>query len=281
MIKYENSIVVLITFFGNKPWYFEYFVHSCKYNPSIDFIIFTDLRIETSLSKNIKIISNDLKQLQKICSNKLRFKVSMNYPYKLCDYKPAYGLIFENYIKRYDFWAQSDLDNIFGNLRAFFSDDLLNNVDFVSARHDYSTGCFTLFRNNKLMNNLFKSSKDYIKVFASEEYLGFDELNFKHCEISDKNKLLEETETEIECFTQVIKKVEKKGLIRTQFDFILLEGVPGRIKYEKGKLTYQNKFEAALYHLYWLKKVYTPTKRIKKINDVFYVSPTRIYTRNL
>jgi len=38
----EIQIVLLICWHGNFPWYFPYFLHSCRYNPDIDFLIFTD-----------------------------------------------------------------------------------------------------------------------------------------------------------------------------------------------------------------------------------------------
>src|SRR5258708_2751548 len=241
-----NSIAILICWYGKYPWYFSYFVYSCSYNPSIDFIIITDN--ETNIPEqpdNLKIIHKTLDDLKKCAFKKFGFKVNMDYPYKLCDFKPAYGLLFDEYVRNYNFWALSDLDIIYGDLRNFFTEELLNDIDFISVRHDYCTGCFSLFRNNKTMNTLFKKSKDYKKAFTSHDYLGFDELNFKHCEISDADKTLEEIETEIECFTHVVKNAEKKQLIKTQFDFILLEGVPGKIKFDKGKLIYNNRYEAA------------------------------------
>ena len=35
-------IVFIITYIGKHPWYFPYFLYSCRYNPTIDFLIFTD-----------------------------------------------------------------------------------------------------------------------------------------------------------------------------------------------------------------------------------------------
>lgn len=36
------SIALKACYFGKLPWYFNYFVHSCKYNPTIDFFIVVD-----------------------------------------------------------------------------------------------------------------------------------------------------------------------------------------------------------------------------------------------
>ena len=37
-----NNIVFTIVYIGDFPWYFPYFLHSCCYNPTVDFLIFTD-----------------------------------------------------------------------------------------------------------------------------------------------------------------------------------------------------------------------------------------------
>ena len=33
----EKSIAILTCWYGEYPWYFPYFIHSCVYNPSVDF----------------------------------------------------------------------------------------------------------------------------------------------------------------------------------------------------------------------------------------------------
>lgn len=38
---HPNSIAFIICWYGNYPWYFPYFVQSCRYNSTIDFLIFT------------------------------------------------------------------------------------------------------------------------------------------------------------------------------------------------------------------------------------------------
>jgi hypothetical protein len=278
-MKSQYRIAILITYFGDWPWYFSFFIHSCKFNAEIDFFIFCDQEIRNSLPDNVTIVHKSLGDIQKITSDKMGFTVSIEFPYKLCDYKPAYGLIFEEYISDYDFWGQSDIDIIYGNLRNFFSDELLSTIDYASVRHDYTTGCFSLFRNNSMVNNLFKMSKDYRHVFTTKDYLAFEELNFKHCEITNEKRRLEEIETDIECFTQIIKKAELADAIKAHFDFILLEGVPGKIKFDRGELTYNSKYEVALYHLYWFKQVYKPKRTPVIIPDIYNISPTKIYSQ--
>lgn len=273
------KIIVLIPYFGKFPWYFPYFLHSCKFNATIDFLIFSDIDNIYRLPQNVQIINKSFNEIKALISKKLNIDVNLGFPYKLCDFKPAYGLIFDDYTTGYDFWGQSDIDIIYGDLRSFMTFEILNNNDFISLRHDYTTGCFALYRNEGLMNNFFKRSEDYKQVFTTQNYLGFDELNFKHCELNEGRALYEIT-TEIECFTHLIQHAKQAGEIRAHFDFMLIEGLPGKIKYNKGQLVYDNKYEAALYHLYWLKKIYSPKVTSNKIPDTFYISPSRIYFKN-
>ena len=50
-------IVFIIIYMGRLPWYFPYFLHSCRYNPTVDFLIFTDNNdTNLELSINVKMI---------------------------------------------------------------------------------------------------------------------------------------------------------------------------------------------------------------------------------
>ncbi len=109
---------------------------------------------------NIKFIYKTLEDFNENASQKLSFKVSVDNPYKLNDYKPAYGYLFPEIIKGYDFWGHGDLDIVYGYIRAFLDDELLSKYDFISARHDYTAGCFCLYRNSRKMNSFFMRSKD-------------------------------------------------------------------------------------------------------------------------
>lgn len=275
--KKQNSIVILSCWYGSYLWYFPYFIHSCSFNPTVDFIIITDNE-EPILNKpkNVKIIQKTLNEIKTIASEKLGFTVSMNYPYKLNDFKPAYGFLFPEVIKDYDFWGHSDLDVIYGDIRKFLNNEMLNLYDFISPRHDYTAGCFCLYRNNEKMNTFFMRSKDYRLIFSNERHYCFDECNFAWDELM-VGKSIFDLETEIESFTHLMKAAETTNEIKVHFDFILLEGKAGHGMFCNGKIIYKKQFEAILYHLYWLKKVYSPGKVPKKIPNIYSISPTRIY----
>jgi len=276
-MEQDKSIVLIICYYGKFPWYFAFFLHSCQFNSTIDFFIVTDIiNYKKPLPNNVKFVFKSIDDIIEIASKKLGFRVKIDRPYKLCDFKPAYGLIFSDIIANYDFWGQGDLDIIYGNLRTFLNDKMLSSFDFISVRHDYTTGCFALYKNNNLMNNLFKRSKDYEKVFSDPTHFCFDECNFKHDLLTDGTSIFD-IDSEIESFTHVIKAAEQIGEINAHFDFILLEGLPGKIKFKNGEIFYKNTFEAIAYHFFWLKRVYHPKRAPKCIDNTYFISQTKIY----
>lgn len=70
-------------------------------------------------------------KLKELVQSHFDFQISLEAPYKLCDFKPAYGDIFKDYAEKYDFWGHCDFDMIFGNLRKFFNEDKLEKYDKV------------------------------------------------------------------------------------------------------------------------------------------------------
>lgn len=277
-ISITNKIIIFICYYGEFPWYFSYFLHSCKFNSTIDFLIFSDIKFTFQLPANVRIIDKSIHELKVIASKKLGFEVNFENFYKLCDFKPAYGLIFEDYAQGYDFWGQSDIDIIYGSIRNFMTDEFLRKYDFISVRHDYTTGCFALYRNTELIRNIFKRSKDYKTVFSNSQHYCFDECNFAWDELTG-GKSIFEVKTEIESFTHIIKAAEKNNEIHAHFDFILIEGLVGKIKFDNGKIVYKNTYEGVLYHLYLFKRVYFPKKIPKQIPNAYRISPSKIYTK--
>lgn len=272
----QKSIVLLICWYGDFPWYFPYFVHSCGYNLSVDFVIITDNQEQIKNKPgNLRIIHKSLDEVKLIASEKLGFHVCIDYPYKLCDFKPAYGFIFNDIIFGYDFWGISDIDIVYGNIREFITDDVLNSYDVISSRHDYITGSFCLFKNNDWINSLFMRSKDFMKVFCNSEHFCFDECNFLFEQLSAGHSILE-IKSDIESMTHVVKKAENNSELKALFEFMVVEGTPGRISWNKGHIYYKNTFEAMLYHLVRFKNKCNNAIVLNPIPDIFYFTPTKI-----
>lgn len=271
-----TSIASLTCWYGEYPWYFPYFLHSCSFNPTVDFFIITDNKTKIKYQPdNVKLVYRTLDEIKTSASEKLGFAVNIDYPYKLCDFKPAYGFLFPEIIEGYDFWAQSDLDVIFGNIRLFLTEEMLDSYDFISMRHDYTSGCLALYRNNEKMNTFFMRSKDYKLVFSNAQHFCFDECNFAWDALAF-GKSIFEIQTEIISFTHLIKAAEITKEIRAHFDFIIIEGYTGNVVFENGKIIYKDALEGLLFHLFWIKKTYSPKMHPKKIPNTYKIGPVKI-----
>ena len=276
MIIKIKKIAILTCWYGPFPWYLPYFIHSCTYNPTIDFYIITNNQeVIPNKPNNVKIIFKTIDEIKTIASERLGFTVNINYPYKLCDFKPAYGFLFPEIIKRYDFWGHGDIDVVYGNIRNFMTDEILNEYDIISSRHDYITGTFCLFKNNEKMNTLFMQSKDYKLVFSSADHFCFDECNFLFQELQNGASIFDYPDN-IQSMTYVVKKAEAEGKLKAFFDFIIIEGATGKIKWENGKIIYKDLYEAMFYHLIQFKTASKRPKILKPIPNTFYFTPKKI-----
>ena len=272
-----KSIVLIGCYFGKLPWYFEYFVHSCRFNTTIDFVIITDDKSYTkSLPENILLVNMTLRQINLLASSKLNTNANIQYGYKMCDFKPAYGVIFDEFLVGYDYWGHIDIDVIFGDIREFITPEVLEKYKLISVRPDWLTGCFLLYKNCLRLNTLYTNSKDYKKVFSSAEHYCFDETNFSHGEFSIGYQFFE-IKTEVESMMHVVKKLEGQLLLKPYFDLHIIEGKPGMLKWQKGKMFYRDQYEILLYHLIEFKRSYHENIVRRKLPSKFRISSNKIY----
>lgn len=172
--KEMKSVVFLIPYFGKFNNYFPIFLQSCKYNPSINWIIFTDDKSSYDYPENVQVEYTTLRNFNNLANKKMNSNFTISRSYKLCDYKPAYGLILEDFIKNYDWWGYCDMDLVWGDIRKFFIPELLENYDKIGVY-----GHCTIIKNTDALNRAFLSDLDghkrYLEVFNSEENRSFDE----------------------------------------------------------------------------------------------------------
>ncbi|MBS1774846.1 MAG: hypothetical protein JSS64_01020 [Bacteroidetes bacterium] len=253
----QNHIVVLIPYFGKLPTYFPFFLESCKTNPQIDFLIFTD---DDSIQQkpaatNIKIYPFQLSTLNQLASQKLQTTVSIKNGYKLCDFKPMYGKIFEDYITSYSFWGFSDIDIILGNIKQLFTQELLQSFDVISLYDKFISGPFCLFRNTDPVNTLFFKSSSIKEILTQASYCGFDEMGSMDAMRQLWSGVpISETNSPIESFSHLVLNKEKfsgKCYFKSQIiDCELSE--KEKVVFQKGQLFF-NDTEIFLYHYLWNK----------------------------
>ena len=147
--KNDNSIAVIVTWFGPLPAYFPAWLKSAENNPTIDFYCFFDHKFESNASNIHLILTTMDKEIERI-AKATGEKIIISNSYKFCDLRPFFGLGYQEYISDYAFWAYCDIDMVFGDLRHFLTDEVLSKYERF-----YEYGYLSVFRNNQKMNNLY------------------------------------------------------------------------------------------------------------------------------
>lgn len=147
-----KKIAFIIPYFGKFNNYFQIWLHSCRYNPTIDWLIFTDDNTIYNYPNNVKVFYTSFAATILKIQKKFDFKIELNNPYELCEYKVTYGEVYSEYLEGYDFWGHCDVDVIWGNLRKHITEEILNNYSKISWR-----GHLTLYKNDKRTTGLYRS----------------------------------------------------------------------------------------------------------------------------
>ena len=174
----KHSVALILPYYGKFPNYFPLWLKSAGANPSFTFMIFTDNDMSSyNIPSNVHVHSMTLEEIRARAARHLDFEPVLNVPYKLCDYKPMYGLIFEDYLCGYDFWGHVDPDIIWGDLGHFITDYLLSKYTRLFRR-----GHLELYRNTEHVNHFALHELpgwniSYRDVFRTNLSMHFDELS--------------------------------------------------------------------------------------------------------
>lgn len=125
-----KSIIVILPYFGRLPEMFPFWLASCQLNSTVDFLVVTDQKIEGT-TPNVRVVMSSLAEVKHRLEQRLGMDVWLERAYKLCDLKPLYGDIFREYVDGYDFWGYCDCDLVFGDIRRFLTDELLERYDYL------------------------------------------------------------------------------------------------------------------------------------------------------
>ncbi len=165
---------IIIPYFGNFPSFFQAFLDSCKYNTGFEWLVFTDNTAPYKYPENVHVRKMSMEECRTLIQSKFDFPIALPRPWKLCDFRPAFGYIFEEYLTGYDFWGHCDCDLIFGDLSKFVTEEDMRRFDKIGIMSHLG-----LYRNTEENNRVFMSEirgkKRYREVFSSEVNCLFDE----------------------------------------------------------------------------------------------------------
>lgn len=143
-----KRIMILTTYFGKFNNYFDLWKNAVAYNNTIDFKLITDNDVN-DVPSNMEVIKMGFVEIEKKISSFFDFPVVIGNGYKMSEYQPIFALIFPELVEGAEFWGYCEMDLILGNLRHFFTDEILEAYDKV-----YWLGHLTLYKNNEKMNHL-------------------------------------------------------------------------------------------------------------------------------
>jgi len=171
----EINICVISVWFGPLPSYLPFFLKTCVTNKFIDWIIVTDQAIQDTPFENISYKAMSKQAFIETASKKLGFDITLDDAYKLCDFKPTYGKIFEDLLSAYQYWGYCDMDLVFGDIKKHIPILLDEEPDIISGYHNFLAGPFSLYRNTPAINNLFRDCPDHQQILQDPAHRAFDE----------------------------------------------------------------------------------------------------------
>ena len=108
-------------------------------------------------------------------TQKCGIEIQVQTGYKLCDLKPAWPHIFEDYVSDYEFVGYCDIDLIFGRISHFFTDEMRRTVDIFTITREYLSGALTIFKNTSRIFKLYQEAKGWKEIFQDSRHFAFDE----------------------------------------------------------------------------------------------------------
>ncbi len=173
-----KKAAIIIPYFGKWPEWFDLYLVSLSKNSKLDVIFYTDIPIsyngiEQPSNAIFKHISFD--SFCSLVSKKLNIIFSPEKPYKLCDLKPFYPIIFQEELKNYDYVGWGDIDLVYGDLNAFLLSEDFCKYDIISTHCDRFSGHFCLFKNNPDLINKVLSIPNWRKLLSDNKHYGIDE----------------------------------------------------------------------------------------------------------
>lgn len=168
------KIALICCYFGCLPRYFPFFCKTFERNKEIDLFLVTDC-VADDMPENIHIIPMTFNDLCAKIQTYFNFEIVLDRPYKLCDYKPTYGMIFQELLVPYEYWGHCDLDVFWGDVASFLPGYETNTDTYDKI---YELGHLTLYKNTDENNRRFMlpGSCEYTEVFSSKDIFGFDEI---------------------------------------------------------------------------------------------------------
>lgn len=170
----DKKCLLIVPYFGKFNNYYQLFLNSIANLQSFDFLIVTDDKRKFINPQNVTCLYMSFEDLKERIAQKMGFSYPLSHPQKLCDYKPVYGEIFDDYVKNYQYWGFCDIDCIYGDLDKLVAPLMEEHYDKI-----FNLGHLTLIKNDLANNKLYKKfinpQNGGSPIFSTEVGMKFDE----------------------------------------------------------------------------------------------------------
>ena len=176
------SKVLICPYFGELPSWYEHWLANTERmrNFGYDFLFDTD---EQDFRKRV------WRKLGIECP-------PMNGTGRVWNFRPAFGMLYEDEIKEFDFWGHTDFDCVYGRVEDWVTANFLDGLDVHSNHDDYICGPWTLYRNTPVVNTMFQATGEWKERMEGDDWShGWAEKGF----------------------TQIVDNFHAEGLIRRQY----------------------------------------------------------------
>jgi hypothetical protein len=255
-----HRIAFILPWFGRWPNWMPLFWESCRWNPNIRWLIYTDqVKLITPL-ENVEFISVSVREFYAHITQSLGITLKSLAPHKLCDLRVTYGVVFQDKLKDFAFWGMCDLDMVWGHIRTFYTDALLSEYDILTSSRCSINGQCTLFRNTPHVNNLFLKIPNVRDLMQHPRYCGLDEVRINETALKEEKAgtlktlrrqlLTAETWDFWEEASELMEFNEKGSLVH-------YPRLIGSCRWEAGRVFHiASGKEMVLFHFLWGKKPY-------------------------
>lgn len=164
---------VVIPYFGELPVYWPLTLATMGRNPCVTWYLVTDQQVPDP-PDNVVVVPSTLDRVRERASTALGYDVALTSPYKLCDLKPSYGLVFEAELRDHDYWGYADVDVLWGDIWRHVGPAVEAGTERI-----LTFGHLSLFRNTPEIRGLVTREVPGIlparTAYTTEQHLHYDE----------------------------------------------------------------------------------------------------------
>lgn len=174
-----KRILVIIPYFGKWPQWLGHYLRSCETNPTIDWLLISNCPPPKKYPANVRFQTMTMREYCGVISQRLDIPFICADSYKMCDIRPALGVIHQDQLAGYDYFGYGDLDVIYGDLRKFYTPSVLEYLS-VSSHENMISGHLALIQNTEEGINAFRLVKNWQLTMGHPWHHAFDEGHFSN-----------------------------------------------------------------------------------------------------